>query len=255
MSSLTCEQTIREHIKFLGSRFSCDTSDGRAWVTSPYAFPDGDLLEVAVAELGGGQFRVTDLGETLRHLADLGFDPRLTSKGEYLVSESLKHHHAELDRGMITKTVSLPEVAAAIQDVLMACYSIAHLIFLARGSRPATFVEEVGHFLTEQDVKVEPRHREKGMSGTTYDFDYLVRGQHGDGLVVALSPAMMSGVTGMVNATFRKWSDVSNGRWHGTILDDRLINWRPNDITLLSDVSKVYRWKEREALLELLKRG
>src|SRR3990172_4967746 len=249
MSPLTCENIVRDHLQQLGRRFSCSSEDDRLWVVSPYALPDGDLIEIAVIQTPSGQIRVTDLGETLRHLANIGFDPRTTSKGEYLLAEILKQHHVEVDRGMITKGTSQEEIGAAIHDVLMACYGVAHLVFLSRGYRPATFAEEVAHLLTEQGYSFEPRHHVVGrITGTKYDVDFLVHGKQKDGLMMTLSPTAPSGATAMVNATYRKWSDLRNGHWLGTVLDDRLVSWRPNDVLFFDSVSDVCRWTERETL-------
>jgi hypothetical protein len=199
-----------------------------------------------VGELARGQIQVTDLGETLRHLADLGFDPRSTPTGEYLLAEVLKQHGVEIDRGMIAKRVPSSEVGKAMHEVLTACLAIGHLLYLSRGYRPATFLEEVSHFLAEQRIPFEPRHKEVGRTGKEYALDFFVRGDRGDGLLQTLSPATPAGATTMVNANFRLWSDIRNGRWHATMLDDRYIQWRREDILLLGGVSKVYRWTQRD---------
>lgn len=251
--SMTCESIVNDHLKYIGENFSCHPVDDRLWIVSPYSYPDGDLLEIAVADAEPGQLRVSDLGETLRHLSDLGFDPLATPKGEYLFSEILKRYHAEYDRGQITKKAAPAEVGAAVQQVLMACYSVAHLLYLARASSPATFAEEMAHLMAEERVRFESRHKETGLSGTTYEFEFLVRGKRQEGLMVTLSPATPSGTTAMVNATFRKWADMPNGRWHGTIMDDRHVNWRPNDVSLLKNVSELFRWSEQETLRRFLK--
>ncbi|MBI4496412.1 MAG: DUF1828 domain-containing protein [Chloroflexi bacterium] len=246
MSSITCEQVIREHLQSFGRRFSCYEEGGRLWIVSPYAFLDGDLLEITVIESPSGELRVTDLGETLRHLSDHGFDPRSTPKGEYLLAEILKQHDVDLDRGMIVKRVPLIEVGTAIQEVLTASLAVAHLLYLSRSYRPATFTEEVTHFLIEQKVKFESRYEEIGRTGRKYTIDFLIHGKQREVLLQTLSPTAPRGATPMVNAAFRLWSDVVNGRWRGTLLDDRFIQWRREDVLLLEGVSEVYRWTQRE---------
>lgn len=245
MSNVTCEDVVRDHLRYYGDRFSCHEESGRFWIVSPYTLPDGDLLEVTVRELRSGDVIVTDLGETLRHLADHGFDPKSTVKGEYLLEEILKQHHVELDRGMIVKRVPLTEVGVAMQEVLTASLAVAHLVFLSRGYRPATFVEEVSHFLADQQLEVRPPDIVIGHTGKKYRVDLIVRGKQQDALIQTLSPATPPGATSMVNATFRLWSDVANGRWHGTVLDDRQIRWRREDVFLLEGVSHVYAWTQR----------
>ncbi len=251
MSVGACGDVVREYLRYLGGEFRCGQDGDRLWIVSPYSYPDGDLVEIAVIDDTTGLFHVSDLGETLRHLSSQGFDPRSTQNGEYLLAELLKDRELELDRGMISTHAVAADVGKAIQAVLLACLAVSHLIFLSRGSRPATFVEEVGHLLAAEQVRYEPRYREIGLSGTKYDFDYFVHGRNRDGLVLALSPSSTAAATGMVNASFRKWADIRNGRWHWTILDDRLVTWRQNDLSLLRNVSDVHRWSDADKLRQI----
>lgn len=138
MSVTPCEQLVSEYVRTLGEQFTCGTSDGSAWLVSPYTYSDGDLIGLSIHSTGDGSYRISDLGETLRHLANYDFDPLGTSQGRYVVEEILKQHHVDLDRGMITRIASSEEVGQAIQDVLTASFKTAQLIFLAQHDRPAT---------------------------------------------------------------------------------------------------------------------
>ncbi len=246
MSQLTCAELVRGYLHHLGEHFSCREQRDRVWIVSPYSYPDGDLVEVSVKEVRPGEAAVTDLGETLRHLANLGFDPRATRKGSYLLEEILKQHRVEVERGMLVKRVPLHAVGLAMQEVLTACLAVSHLVFLSRGFRPATFAEEVAHYLVEWEVRFVRQHPEMGRTGKRYFIDFLIRGRKRDGLLETLSPTSRAGVTPMVNATFRLWSDVPNERWRATLIDDRTVEWLREDILLLEGVSQVYRWREDE---------
>lgn len=249
MTTIQCEDLIRQQLRHMGEKFSCKESGGRLWIVSPYSFPDGDLVEVAVREVGNNEVMVSDLGETLRHLAGLGYDPRETPKGEYLLAEILKQHQASLDQGIVLKRVAVEQVGMAMHEVLAACVAVSHLSYLSRGYRPATFAEEVSHILTESQILFETKHPEMGRTGKKYAIDFYIPGPGREGLLQTLSPANRGVSTPMVNATFRLWSDVSNGRWRGTVLDDRLIEWRREDVALLEGVSSVFFWKEGQGSL------
>ncbi len=251
MTGITCESIIAHYTKDLGSRFSCHWENGELWIVSPFTYPDNDLVEISVRELRAGQVLVSDLGETLRHLANQGFDPQSTEKGGYLLAEIAKQHDVDLDRGMISRRVVPNQVGAAIQDVLAACLGVSHLIFLSRGIRPATFQEEVAHLLSSEAPGFRQGHQETGrLSGKVYSIDFFIPGQEKDGLVQALSASTLAASTAKVNATFRLWSDIPNGRWRATLLDDRLFEWRYEDRRILKQVSDVYRWQERESFLK-----
>ncbi len=256
MTQTGCEEVVRQQLEHLGTRFACHEAEGRLWITSPYSYPDGDLVQVSVKELSSGEVIVTDLGETLRHLATHGFDPRATLKGDYLLGEILKQHNVETERGMILKRVPLAEAGRALQDVLTASVAVSHLLFLSRGYRPATFAEEVGQFIAGHGVSAQADHYEVGyLSQKRYRIDLYIPGKQQEGLIQTLSPATRAGSIPMVNATFRLWSDVPNGRWRATVLDDRAVEWRREDLVLLEGVSSVYAWSSpesfRKALMEV----
>lgn len=252
MSALTCEEAIRGYIETIGGQFFCAEEDGRLWLVSPYAFPDGTLLEIALKEVTPGQVRISDLGETLRHLASVDFDPRDNPKGEYLLAELVKQHHVELVRGAITKQAPINDAWDAIQEVMMACLGVAHLVFLSRTYNPATFADEVAHLLIDHHVPFTPKHEIVGRTGQKYVIDFLVHGRSAEGLIQTLAPKHPNGVKPMVNATFRLWSDVANGRQHVTLLDDRAVQWKTPDLLLLNGVSNVIRWSDRDSLLSEL---
>lgn len=253
MTQTSCEEVVRQQLDYLGTRFTCHEADGRLWVTSPYTYPDGDLVQVSVKDLASGEVIVTDLGETLRHLATHGFDPRATSKGDYLLGEILKQHNVDVERGMILKRVPLVEAGKALQDVLTASVAVSHLLFLSRGYRPATFAEEVGQFIAGHGVSAQAEHYELGqLSQKQYRIDLFIPGKQRDGLIQTLSPATRAGSIPMVNATFRLWSDVPNGRWRATVLDDRAVEWRREDLVLLEGVSSVYKWSSQESFQKTL---
>ncbi len=243
MSTPACSTVINEYLKDLGGRFSCHDEDGHLWVVSPFSYPDSDLVEINVGILRSGEVRVSDLGETLRHLSDLGFDPRGTDTGRYLLSEIAKQHEIDLDRGMISKRVPMESIGKAVQEVLTACLSVSHLVFLSRGFRPATFTEEVSQLLAGESVYYETRRVEVGrLTGKKYLIDFYLHGSQKDGLLQALSASTLAASTGKVNATFRLWSDVPNGRWRATLIDDRAFDWRREDVRLLGEVSDIYPW-------------
>jgi Domain of unknown function DUF1828 len=280
LSVRLCEQLVSEYVRTLGEQFACGTSDGSVWLVSPYTFSDGDLIGISVLPVHDGWLRVSDLGETLRHLANYDFDPLATPKGQYVIAEILKQHHVDLDRGMITRIASSEEVGQAIQDVLTASFKTAQLIFLAQHYRPATsnqdeeeatflaspspsqrasaaptkFDEEVAAFLVSRQFKFRPTVDEIGRSGKKYTVDFVIQGRTRLGLLKTLSPASPSGVYVSVNATLRLWLDLpANGHRNLTLLNDRQISWKPADVNILSQGSEVFFWSQQgDRFLEVL---
>lgn len=269
MSVTPCEQLVSEYVRTLGEQFACGTSDGSVWMVSPYTFSDGDLIGISVLPVHDGRLRVSDLGETLRHLANYDFDPLATPKGQYVIAEILKQHHVDLDRGMITRIAVSDEVGQAIQDVLTAAFKIAQLIFLARHYQPlpvneeATavvasstpdrrasvdhtwFDDDIAAFLKSRRVDFHSRIDEIGSSGKKYTVDFVIQGRTKHGLLKAISLASRRGLHSSVNSTVRMWLDLpANGHRNLTLLDDQPISWKTTDVNILSQGSEVFLWTQ-----------
>lgn len=250
---MQCKEIISTYLTNLEGGFFCREHDNRLWIISPYSYPDGDLIEVAMQEGPNDRVLISDLGETFRHLSDLGFDPRSTQKGEYLIKNILKRFNIEIEKGQIFKRASRYELGEIMFDVVSACFAMADLIYLSRAYQPATFQEEVAHFFIDHNVVYEKKYSVIGSTGTSYTVDFYFPHVDGEeGMLKALSPKGSQGMKPSVDATFRLWSDVGNSRWLGTLLDDRVIHWKSEDIKLLKRVCRVHFWQQRDKLLDEL---
>lgn len=248
---MQCREIISGYLANLGGDFVCQERENRLWVISPYSYPDGDLIEVVIVEGRNERVKVSDFGETIRHLADLGFDPRGTKKGQYLLEDILKRFDIEIERGQIQKRASKHALGQIMFDVICACLAVAGLSYLSRAYQPATFEQEVAHYLTEHKVIFENKLTVTGSTGKRYKVDFYLPHIDGrEGMMQALSPKSIQGVKRVVDSTFRLWSDLGNNRWFGTLMDDRIIKWKSEDIELLKRVSKVHFWQQRDDLLK-----
>jgi hypothetical protein len=243
---INCSAALTSHMDFLSSQYSCEPQgDGWISIVSPYTFPDGDLVEIELREIGS-EIRLSDRGETLRHLATIDFDPRSGIASTNLLMDILKQHRVELVHGTLQKQVATEAVGEATHELLMACFAVGQLIYLSRGYTPRTFQEEVAEALTEYRVRFETGHKETGTSGKVYPIDFRFIGEKREGLMQTLSPARPEGMTIRVNSTFRMWSEIPNHRWRSSLIDDRYLSWRDTDLTSLRNVSDVYLWSERD---------
>jgi hypothetical protein len=129
---MECKEIIGAYLKTLEGNFVCRERENRLWIISPYSHPDGDLIEVVVLEGLNDRVSVSDLGETFRHLIDLGFDPRSTSKGQYLLENIVKRFNIEIERGQIQKRTIKSELGNTMFDVISACLAISDLLYLSR---------------------------------------------------------------------------------------------------------------------------
>jgi len=251
---MECKDIISSYLRTLQGNFVCKERENRLWVISPYSFPDGDLIEIVVLESSNQMVKVTDLGETLRHLSDLGFDIWKSLKGQYLIEDVEKRFNIKIESGQIVKRAQKSELGNAIFDVISSCLAISDLIYLSRAYQPATFPQEVAHYFTENQISYEKKYSITGSTGKKYKVDFYFPQINGkEGMLQTLSPKGVQGIKPVVDATFRLWSDVGNNRWLGTLMDDRIIKWKTEDIELLKRVSHVHFWEQRNRLLEEIK--
>jgi len=243
---ITCDSILDAHVQFLRDNSTCRIVDGRVWIVSPYSHADGDLVEIAIREQGDGTVAVSDLGETLRHLSNIGYDPREATISRFLLVQILKHHKMDLDPAGIIYTVVDPGgVGEASHAALAASLAVGNLAFLARAARPATIHEEVAEYLRANELPFREHVRVRGDTGKVYTIDFEVGSPVSGSLVKTISASTMGGVNGATNAAVRAWLDISRSRSKATVVDDRVWPWRTEDLAILNSVGgHVYKWSE-----------
>lgn len=247
------EEIAKQYLDTLSNRFTCEPMDNHLRVITPYLYPNNDLIEVFVQERPSGTVRVTDLGETLRHLHSQGFDaairPRRRDMAEIIASTT----GVDLILGQLTKTGPVDELGDILFDVIVAARGVSDLIYTSRAYEPATFAEEVGKFLLESGLEYDSPTRLTGQTGRVYTIRFKL--YRGPTYLEPLSPRQTSRSGAQVNLAFRMWSDCNGDLVKDrkiTMLNDVDIHWRPDDIALLGRVSTVLNWSRRRELLSSL---
>lgn len=247
---MDCQEVIEKTVESLRVGLRCLPDGRRVRIVTPYLYPDNDLVEVFVEELGQGRVRVTDLGETLRHLESHGVDVLGSAKRRFLLEQVAKRIHVDVRRGKLVAEGPLNQVGSLVLDVVMAAQGVADLIYTSKAYEPATFPKEVSIFLTEHNVPHESHAPMLGSSGTKYWTSLRIDGSREvEVLVEAMSPMQESGMTPVVNRVFRMWSDVNGSREKISLLNDVDYSWRERDINILQRVSLVHRWSAKEEFL------
>lgn len=252
---MECEEFIGQYLATLKEGFKCVRSDRRLRVVTPYVYPDNDLIEVFVEELGNNRVKVTDLGETLRHLHSQGFDVFTSPKRKFLAETVASRVGVGLSKGQLTKIGDVSKVGEILLDLIVASRGIADLIYTSKAYEPATFFDEVKNYLTEKKFSVEPRHQLEGTSKKRYRVDFRIS----DGQAVkpaflqTLSPANIMGIKAKVDGTFRMWSDCDGELRKVSLLNDIDFQWKEPDVIILKRVSRVDFWSSREELVRYLR--
>ena len=162
---MECSEIIQKVIDSLKLGFKCIPYERRLCIVTPYLYSDNDLIEVFVETIGTNRVRVTDLGETLRHLESLGFDLLASRKRKFLLEQITQRMHVLNQRGRLEKEGSIDEVGSLLIDVSAAAHSIAGLIYTSKAYEPATFPDEVSIFLSERKIEHEKNYKVVGETG------------------------------------------------------------------------------------------
>ena len=252
---LDCQQAIEGYVTSLREGFSCVGTEGRLRITTPYLYPDNDLIEIFVEELPSGQIRVTDLAETLRHLHARGFDVFESPKRKFMVETIASRTGVDIFRGQLTKTGDISQIGDILFDVIVTARGVSDLIYTSKTFEPATFLEEVEEFLKVSQLPVEPKVKLIGMSGKPYVVHFKVTIGF-PRFLQALSPVAAAGLKPKVDATVRMWVDCNHDltpECKVTILNDVDFEWRPYDINILKRLSTICYWTRKQELISLLK--
>lgn len=253
---MECTEVIERAIENLKLGFKCLPSERRMCIVTPYLYPDNDLVEVFVEEIAPNWIRVTDLGETLRHLESLGVDVLASSKRRFLLEQVTKRLHVNIQRGKLEREGAAEEVGSLLMDVVTAAQGVADLVYTSKAYEPATFPEEVSLFLSDNKIEHE---RHFPVYGTImrngrrkkYWVSLRIDGRRDKGILIeAMSPSQESAMTATVNRVFRMWFDVDETAAKVSLLNDVDYSWKPEDIALLERVSVIQTWSRKERFLE-----
>lgn len=249
---MNCETLVRSYLTNIQANFSCQMADGRLKVITPYVYPDNDLIEVCVEELAEGRIRVTDLGETTRHLHTQGFDVFASPKRKFVADTAASRVGAVLENGVISKEGKSEEIGGMLLDVIVAARGVADLIYTSRAYEPAPFVEEVAEFLKEHEFPFDRKAPVRGASGREYRVPFRVKQTI---LLQPISAEFQRALKPRVDATLHMWVDIDRKSQKFTLLNDVDFTWPEPDIQILSRFSKLFRWSAREELADAIRQA
>ena len=253
--TLQC-QSIKEMLqKQLSPLFECHEQEGRFVIVTPFEHPDGDLIEFYVTE-ENGQLVLSDLAETLATLAAYRFDVESTPKRRKLFESVIQSLGAHYFRGEIrVPLVSQEDLVPTLMRLSQAALRTSDLLFTSRYGAGTTFKEEVEEYLTERQLPHQADYKLTGRSGQTYTLDFYIELRQ-PLVLEALSTASSGYAEQLVSRTVRMWYDLKrvDGRFaYGTILDDSENVWKEQHLEILSSLSELLVWSEREKLAQLAK--
>ena len=231
-------------------------------IATPYLYPNNDVISLYIREMPGSKVQVSDGGEAGVHLFKHGFvlknSPQATNQAREIALAKV----VDFDGGVLNKTGPQEELGVIMLDVIQAALGVAHLRFTHPTYRPAVrawrkhksdaFTGKLETFLAGSNLEYSSAPGLTGNSGQTYTVDYKI---NGSAYLQALNPSQSARAKPQVDRTFRMWADCNDAMEADqkiTMLNDEAFSWKKSHLNLLSGVSTVINWSDRDSLVDLL---
>ncbi len=251
---MKCADFRRILRKELPPLYECEEREEKLAIVTPVEYPDGDYVELFVIPEDDG-YVLTDLAETTATLASYKFNLKGSQKRFKLFQQILKAHGVHYFQGELRIPFQdESELPQALVRLTQAVVQVSDLLFTMRYGAGTSFREEVEEYLIEHEVRFEPDYSVVGRSGQTYTIDFYVE-RRKPFLIQTLSSGSSGYAEVVVSKTVRMWYDLRrlDGRYrYSSVLDDSTDIWKPSHLEILSDLSEIIVWSEREKLLQLI---
>ena len=207
MKVTTLEQKIKSRI---GNFADLEVEGEKRLVAyTNYRFRDGDHLSL-VFKNDGGQWQISDEGETYMHLDLLGFNTKLLNEGSRgkILLETLEEFSIKDRLGELIIEADINNIEVSITNIIQAIIQISDIIYLNKQRVKQTFLEDFKKLILENSPKerchfnwYEERDKKKN-----YEVDCMINSMKNPLMIFAIqneSKALKSTITMM---QFEKWN-------------------------------------------------
>lgn len=199
---------------------ACDVvRSGALRIATPFVYPNGERIDVFIEQEAdlAGELRLSDYGQTLGFLAEMGIKAWGTKRRADLIRsicESLDVSQVG-DRLLIRIPASeRHRIPAAIARLAQACIRASDLLFTARMSATTAFKERFEEFLSDFDFPYEPDVELSGPYDNVIRVDFRVRGARLSSIVNMLSGSNPASVSSAATSLFQKVHDLNKADYH-----------------------------------------
>lgn len=253
-----CEALVERYLAPVeGDLHSAPLDDqDRLLIDTPYLHQDEDVVQVILERLGDKAVRLGDEGATLARLENFGVDVR-SGKAAKEAQASLRAYRVDLVGDELRVEGPVDDTAEMFLRLIGAIRAIDGLTSLRTDPGAVRFDSRVITFLQSQFSEVRERPERIGTSGARYRLMAAVPREGQDVLIQAASGGRaLTGRRGVEHA-FRIFSDVNRQVPKAqklVVLSSEEPEPRPvEDLRLLSRVSYVGAWDERDRVVEFLR--
>lgn len=177
-------------------------------ITTPFLDHHNDYLQIYAKQRNGGWY-LTDDGYTIHDLAASGCDVS-SEKRRKLLQTVLNRLGVDREHDALIVRADEASFPQKKHDLLQAMLAVGDLFHTARATVAGLFLEDVEHWLQENDIRFSESIKFTGTSGFDHHFDFVIPGYQEvpERIVRALNRPERSNVERLIMA----WEDTRRNR-------------------------------------------
>lgn len=165
---------IDAYSKWVGGNMRAVQQGDSVLIITPMINRDNDCMSVLIGESPDGGYALTDLGETVSGLEMSGFSLSSGKRPEKVERILRRYGVNKTDENEIFVRASRDEIPAKLNMMLQAMASVDDLYQLSKDSVRELFCEDVGKWMSDNEIRSVAGPSFAGRSGLMYQFDYAI---------------------------------------------------------------------------------
>lgn len=165
---------IDEYSRWVKSNMTPIQQGNAVRIITPMLDRNNDFMAVLIGESPDGGYVITDLGETVGDLELLGVSLSTPKRIETLDGFVRGYGVSRSENGELFVRCSRSEIVMKMNMLIQAMASVDDMFMLSQDSVRELFMNDVGNWLLENDIRSVEGPSFPGKSGLMYKFDYVV---------------------------------------------------------------------------------
>jgi len=167
-----CQKLIDAYLDWLRDEIEGEKVGDFCELTTPFLDHHNDYLQF-YAKRDNGKILLTDDGYILSDLKASGVDMR-SPKRRALLQTSLRGFNVKEINGQLIGEATDKNLGQKVHNFIQAMVSVNDMFVLAQNRVASLFLEDVRHFLDENEVRYSERVKLTGISGFDHSIDFLI---------------------------------------------------------------------------------
>ena len=203
------DDAIKNYYQWLKERTSYLSDDGTGWsvISTPFIGLFNDSIDIYVKK-DGDSILLSDDGETMRSLADIGISVSRSSKRRDWVDAVARTYGIQLDGEELKSSTTIQRFPQAKHKMLSAILAISDLEITSNRNIVSMFQEEVKSFLDEAGLIYTVGFNATGSSGLESTFDFQIAGKTKETVIKSFGSLGMNNLPSFLFG----WSDIKETR-------------------------------------------